>query len=146
MQQLIAHLFGDYILQNDWMALNKAKRTFPCLVHVVLYTIPFILVTHHFWALAAIMGSHFLIDRFGLARYLVYAKNKLLSLGNYPPWSMCDKTGYFDAQTPQHNEHAILQWKAVGHEVRPLWLTVWLTIVADNTLHLLFNWAALKWL
>ena len=35
---LLGHLAGDYLLQNDWMALNKKKQWLPCLVHCVLYT------------------------------------------------------------------------------------------------------------
>ncbi len=35
---LLGHLAGDYLLQNDWMALNKKKRWLPCLIHCSLYT------------------------------------------------------------------------------------------------------------
>jgi len=27
---IIGHLVGDYLLQNDWMALNKKKRSLNC--------------------------------------------------------------------------------------------------------------------
>ena len=27
MEQLILHLTGDYLLQSDWMALNKIKNS-----------------------------------------------------------------------------------------------------------------------
>jgi hypothetical protein len=39
---LLAHLIGDYILQNDWMAKNKKTNTWACIAHVLTYMIPFI--------------------------------------------------------------------------------------------------------
>lgn len=30
---LVGHLVGDYLLQNDYMALNKKKSSFHCMVH-----------------------------------------------------------------------------------------------------------------
>ena len=41
-EMLIGHLVGDYLLQNDWMAENKAKHKglgwLTCAVHCLLYT------------------------------------------------------------------------------------------------------------
>lgn len=138
--QLLAHLWGDYILQSDWMALNKSKRSWPCLVHVILYTACFLFVTTSWKALAVIGVTHFLIDRFGLARYVVWVKNHLApvtvvkELGSeiewmkrYPSfWQSCSVTGY--------------------SADRPIWLTLWLLIAADNTLHLTINYIALRYL
>jgi hypothetical protein len=42
MLQLLAHLWGDYLLQSEWMAQNKTKRNWPCLVHCALYSALFI--------------------------------------------------------------------------------------------------------
>jgi len=42
---IIGHLVGDYLLQNDWMALNKKKQVLPLLVHVVLWTLSVIVFT-----------------------------------------------------------------------------------------------------
>lgn len=44
MTQLLAHLFGDYVLQNHWMALNKTQRWWPAIVHATLYMLPFLIV------------------------------------------------------------------------------------------------------
>lgn len=141
MAQILSHLWGDYIFQSDWMALNKSKRSWPCLVHCLLYTACFLFVTRSVPALAVIFVTHFMIDRFGLARYLVWAKNHLGPVyrpgydeldpvprgpQRYDPWWMCSATGY--------------------SKDRPVWLTVWLLIVADNTLHLTINCVALRWL
>lgn len=128
--QLLAHLWGDYIFQSDWMALNKSKRSWPCLVHVILYTACFLFVTTSWKALAVIGLTHFVIDRFGLARYVVFAKNHMAPFTwmqtAYPAWSKCSVTGYDDS--------------------RPIWLTLWLLIAADNTLHLTINYLALRFL
>lgn len=40
---IIGHLVGDYLLQNDWMALNKKKECLPLTVHVVLWTLSVLL-------------------------------------------------------------------------------------------------------
>lgn len=120
--QFVAHLVGDYIIQSDWMANEKRKRSLAAGVHALTYTLPFLFLTLNPWALAVIAGTHFLIDRFGLARYVVWAKN--LPYPGSKPWAECRNTGYPDE--------------------RPAWLAVWLLIIADNTLHLICNALALK--
>lgn len=121
--QLVAHLVGDYIIQSDWMANEKRKRSLAAGVHAVTYTLPFLFLTLNPVALAIIAGTHFLIDRFGLARYVVWAKN--LPYPGSKPWAECRNTGYPDE--------------------RPAWLAVWLLIIADNTLHLICNAVALRY-
>ena len=74
MLQLILHLIGDYVTQSDWMAQNKTKAHFPAAAHALVYSLPFLLIGS--WqAFAVICATHFLIDRFRLARFVVYAKN-----------------------------------------------------------------------
>ncbi len=121
--QLVAHAVGDYILQSDWMASEKTKRSIAAAAHVFAYGLPFLLLSPSPLAMMVIAGSHFLIDRFRLARYVVWAKNWL---GPNRPWSECVATGY-----PAE---------------RPVWLATWLLIIADNVLHVLINAAALRWL
>ena len=90
------------------------------------------------WTKSACCASHFAIDRWRLARYVVWAKNWLAPWGRgelvnvvrlsgtgicvekapravppNKPWSVCKATGY-DPDRPQ-------------------WMTVWLLIIADNT-------------
>lgn len=123
MNQLILHLVGDYLTQSDWMATEKTKRTIPAAIHAAIYALPFLLLGN--WrAVLAIALSHFVVDRFRLARYVVFAKN---FMGwPFPRWSDCKATGY-----PSE---------------RPAWMTVWLMIAADNTIHLACNFAALLYL
>jgi len=121
--QLVAHAVGDYILQSDWMATEKTKQNLAAAAHALTYGIPFLFLAPSPLALAVIIGTHFVIDRFRLARYLVWAKNWL---GPNRPWSECVATGY-----PAD---------------RPAWLTVWLLIIADNVLHVLINGLSLYYL
>jgi hypothetical protein len=128
MEQLILHLIGDYLTQSDWMAHNKTKAWWPAYCHAMVYSAPFWLLTglseRGLWAWLVIFSTHLFIDRFRLARYLVWAKN-WLGPGNLP-WKDCSATGY--------------------RPDAPAWLAVWLMIIADNTLHLAINYAALRWL
>jgi hypothetical protein len=36
---IIGHIVGDYILQNNWMALNKKNSVMAALVHCIVYTV-----------------------------------------------------------------------------------------------------------
>jgi hypothetical protein len=120
---LLAHLVGDYLIQSDWMAAEKTKRWWPAVVHGVTYALPFLLITRSLPALVVIAGTHVVIDRYRLARHVVWAKNLLGPKRYRYPWSECSATGY--------------------HASRPVWLATWLLIIADNTMHLVINSAAL---
>lgn len=73
--QIVAHLVGDYVLQSDWMAATKTKKSVAALAHVLTYAIPFLFLRPSIWAMAFIIGTHFIIDRWRLARLVVWAKN-----------------------------------------------------------------------
>jgi hypothetical protein len=126
MQELILHLVGDYVTQSDWMANEKTKSHGPALVHAAVYSLPFLLLQPSATALVVILWSHFVIDRYRLARFVVYAKNWLAPRHYWYAWADCAGTGY--------------------HKDRPAWLAVWLMIAADNTLHLAINHLALRFL
>ena len=147
--QLIAHAVGDYVLQSDWMANEKTKKNVAALAHVVTYTLPFLFLTQSPLALLLIAGSHFIIDRWRLARYVCWLKNflapprtidneKQITPGGqvilvpkvtgtwWYSWSSCSKTGY--------------------PEGKPPWMAVWLMIITDNTMHVLCNGLVLYYL
>ena len=124
MEQLLLHLTGDYVLQTDWMARTKMRVTSAALCHAFVYTLPFLLLSPSATALAVICGSHFVIDRFRLARYVAFAKNK--ATGWHLRWDECSATGY----PPD----------------MPAGQAFWLMILVDNTMHLAINYAALRWL
>ena len=124
MEQLILHLFGDYITQTDWMATNKTKRTAVAVLHAAVYSLPFLLLGPSMVAIAVIFVTHAVIDRYRLARFVVFAKNWTTQPSLQ--WVDCNATGY--------------------HKDTPAWLAVWLLIVVDNAMHLAINYAALRWL
>jgi hypothetical protein len=128
MNELLAHLVGDYVLQNHWMANHKTKSSVAAAVHVALYVLPFLLITSSMWALIVIGATHFLIDRFRLAQYWVDF------------WGT-GKAGWLPTKLAERLPGGLdLPGDA------PPWLGVWLLIIVDNTLHLLINHFAIGWL
>lgn len=124
---VVLHFVGDYILQSDWMANNKTKSWLPAIAHALTYTIPFLIFTRSLFALAFIFGTHLIIDHYRLARYVVWAKNFLGPKSWWPkPWEECKATGY-------------------NPDVPPF-MSVWLMIIADNTIHIICNAFALSYL
>ena len=121
--QLLAHLVGDFVLQSDWMANNKSARTLATLAHAGCYLLPFLLITTNPLTLTVIGGTHFLIDHFRLARYVVWVRN--LPWPGSKPWRECRETG-FSAALPAH-------------------LSAWLLIIVDNTIHIAINGAAITY-
>lgn len=120
----MAHMVGDYLIQSHWMANAKTKHWRPALVHGATYTLPFILITQSPLALLVIGGTHALIDRYRLARYVVWFRNLLAPKA----WraSIKDATG-----SPADV---------------PMWLSGWLLFIADNIVHMLINIASVVWL
>lgn len=122
---VLAHMVGDYVIQTDWMAQEKTKRWLPAVAHAVSYGLPFLFITTDPAVLAVIVGTHAVIDRHRLARHVCWAKNQLSPAAYRHSWSECSGTGY--------------------HRDRPAWLATWLMIIADNTLHITINSAAIWW-
>ena len=137
--QILLHLVGDYVLQSDWMANEKTKRWLPALAHAVAYTVPFLLLTRSWEALAVIGLTHALIDRYRLARFVCWAKNFLS-----PPQRCVDRGG---DENDTHYGWPHLAWKncsGTGYSKdRPPWLAVWLMIIADNVIHIAINGVAI---
>lgn len=170
MEQLLLHLWGDYILQSDWMAQNKTKNSLAALIHAASYSAGFLLLRPSLSAALVIFGTHFFIDRFRLARYVVWAKNWMgmppryfymqwLRAGTTIPVRRWIEEGaeleglpieQSMAYPPQFLKTKRMPWEVCGETgyplSRPAWLAVWLLIIADNILHLTINYAALRWL
>lgn len=121
MSELLAHAFGDYVVQSDWMAAEKVKHHGPAAAHAASYAACFLPLTRSWKALAVIGGTHFVIDRWRLAKHVCWAKNQLAP------------SEYRPGHTP------------TGHSAdKPDWMAVWLLIIADNTMHLTINRWALR--
>ena len=63
MNPFVAHLIGDFILQNDWMAANKKISSAACLLHVFVYIVPFLVSNLQTWQIVLIGLQHFAQDR-----------------------------------------------------------------------------------
>lgn len=167
----IAHLVGDYMLQNHWMATRKTSSSIPAAVHVLLYVLPFLVLTQDWRAIAVIGGTHFLIDRFRLAKYWVefwgngvegQVIGRLMRLRGYELAEVLVKPyekqtrwvkrealkrhKYVLAQEGIFGAHAQLAQNSLPRiEPAPPFLSVWLLILVDNTMHLAINAATLIW-
>lgn len=119
-------MIGDYIIQTDHQAKEKTSKWWPAILHGTTYAIPFLFIVPSVPALLVIIGTHIIIDRFRLAKYLAWAKNQLAPKDFRPPRSAMLTTGY--------------------SEDTPIWLSTWLMIIADNTLHLIINTLAIVYL
>ena len=141
--QFVAHLVGDYILQSHWMATEKTRNNIAAAIHAICYTLPFMLVTQSFMALSAICASHFLVDRFRLARYIVWLKNGPFYL--YEPEPATNLNGWRDPPRLGFRQRLTVKpVTATGYpDDVPAWLSVWLLIITDNTVHLLCNGVAI---
>jgi hypothetical protein len=112
---------GDYLLQTHHQATVKTQEWGPALLHAATYTAAHLPLTRNWRALTVIGVTHAVIDRYRLARHVVWAKNQLAP-AEYRPTHTA--TGY--------------------PEDTPPWLAFWLLIAADNTLHLAINSVAIK--
>lgn len=89
MHWIYAHLIGDYLLQNDWMALNKKNNSRICAIHVLSYMIPFTFYGFEWWQLSLIGIQHFLQDRTNFVVWLMKAKgSEKFATGPCSPWSI----------------------------------------------------------
>ena len=120
---IIAHFIGDYWLQSGWMANEKTKRWWPAIVHGVVYTIPFLLVTQSPLALFVIASTHIVIDRYRLAKYLAFAKEFIAPKREWPRWDDSKDNYGFPSKVPT-------------------FLSSWLVFIIDNTCHMLINFFA----
>ena len=118
-EQLIFHLIGDYVTQNNWMANNKTARTVTgfvaCYIHCILYSLPFLYWGITTWAI--VFNTHFLIDRYRLANYVCSLKNgRWLDVSNsgFPPET-------------------------------PAFISTWVMIIVDNTMHICCNYIPIRY-
>ena len=120
MIQALLHLIGDYIIQNDWMALNKKKLTWKgelaCQVHCITYALPFLFIGSPM-AVFCIYFSHYIVDRTNIVGWFIAIRNGVFHTKNF----------------------------GFGMD-RPFVISIWLYIITDNIFHVLFNFLILKYL
>lgn len=123
------HLMGDYIFQNDWMANEKTKHFLPAFIHATIYSLPFLMVVNwRFWLIIYI--THFFIDRYRLAVYWI----RLVNIKDYGR---------------NYNDYYVSSWrfndnKNFGYgKDKPVFISLWLMIIIDNSWHLVINSASI---
>ncbi len=95
---IVGHLVGDYLIQNDWMALNKKRSTLPCVIHCLLWTSSVQLFSG--WntlpgcaswiSFLVLFATHFTQDRTNIIRYWMTRINRQPKFSEPPmaPWSI----------------------------------------------------------
>ena len=129
---ILAHLVGDYIIQNNWMAQKKTSAWWPAIVHGVVYSIPYAFVLWlltgsvlEYWpALLVIGGTHVVIDRFRLVKQMIWALNQVAPRASRYSWAEAKQNGGYSAGMP-------------------VWMSTWLMIIVDNSCHLVINTVAI---
>ena len=131
---LFGHLFGDYLFQNDWMALNKKDEWWPCIIHCCMYTL---------WILIFLIP---LIYDFDIVKALI------LTGGIFLSHVILDRTHLIDRWFRFTRGRS---WKRLGtfyakkekelEDIARVVFTAIVQTVADNTIHLLlmFLWCCL---
>ena len=93
---LIGHLVGDYLLQTDWMALNKKKSSIACTVHCLMWLLSVGLFsgwvwTAPLWVAPFLYVTHYLQDRTGIILWwmkLPWKDQTQFATGPCSPWSI----------------------------------------------------------
>lgn len=139
MLQLILHAIGDYLVQNDFMALNKKKKGWyghiACQIHCITYTLPF----WYFYGWKVALGvylSHFIIDRYHIIEVFLALRNGLI------------KKPFIDSDGVKHTIwYQLTNVDNFGYSPeRPVLITVWLYIIVDNIFHIISNYLCINYL
>ena len=131
-EAILGHFVGDYIFQNQWMAVGKShpgwRGHLACTVHVLLYTLAVALFTGwHPLFLLVIAVPHWIIDRWSLATYWLRAKN---GFWMKDVWSL--KPG------------DQIKFETLGLNVWKVAFAAPVYIFNDNTLHWVCIWFTVK--
>ena len=123
---LLGHLVADYLLQNNWMALNKSHNWKICVLHCVIYSFCICLFL---WKLSPLLFvlvflTHYPIDRYSLGQKwldLVKGRNVLEA-------AFIKEDDYKDG----------VDFRAIRVAFSAL-----VYVVADNTLHFVLMWGVI---
>ena len=127
---IIAHFLADFILQTDWMAINKSKRWDALFVHVGIYTLVMLIVTWSIPLAVVTFGAHFLTD----------AATSRVARGFWPILPFGDGT-FYDAEGTLVDS---LRYRGIGLKRSRHWFFV--TIGFDQVLHYAQLFLTASWL
>jgi hypothetical protein len=129
---ILGHLVGDYLLQNNWMALNKKKHQNVAIIHCLIYTFCILIfVLPEIWAAAKLMGILWMlvvIPSIYFSHYLIDSTN------------IVDKwLGFIGGRSYESTKQYLMNETPTEEQKRYMVsYTALVQTVADNTLHLLF--------
>jgi hypothetical protein len=133
MDYLIGHLVGDYLLQNDWQAMNKKANSLKgwaaCLVHCILYTIAVCACTGWWrWDLVCLVFlSHFPFDKtYIIAWYMIRVGAFERIIGEHETMLMSRDPLLLEIWSR-------LNASQINHKT-------WAYLFVDNTVHLTLLW------
>lgn len=118
LKQIFAHMIGDFVLQNQWMASNKYDNYLVALIHGAFYTVPFLILFGFCWQLIPICILHTLIDHYKVP--LLWAKFWGIGMDGWLPQRIL-KSKNNTKEAPDHIKH-------------------WLWIILDQIMHLTINY------
>ena len=86
----LGHLVGDYLIQNDWMAMGKKRSTLICSVHCALWTLAVCAFAGlGLWQAGVLFAAHFAQDRTNIIAWWMDAVGqKAFRTGPCAPWSI----------------------------------------------------------
>lgn len=141
---LLCHLVGDYVLQSHVMATRKTSSWKWAAIHATFYTIPFVGLAllagmSPGWvaALAVIAGTHAAIDRLGIAARWC----RFYGVGHPGLWWTRADVAAYRAEKAKAGPVA----SDDTFPAPPPFIGAWLTIIVDNTMHLLINTTAIAY-
>lgn len=134
---MLGHFVGDYLLQNQYMAVDKSfpgwRGHIACTVHILLYTMAVLIFTgmlHNVGFILAVAIPHWIIDRWSLAKYWLRYKN------GYHEDNIWDQAPVCAAPSPNQLQRNV--WKIAF--AAPVY------IMNDNTLHWVCLWLTVKYM
>lgn len=169
MPPVLAHFIADWLFQSQYMASDKVKSAVPALLHVAVYGLVFWVLVGPSWAaLAVIVGTHYVIDRYRLARHVNWAANFIAPIRRLTPWERrnlgrppADREpsgpGSHGWPASEAVDGMLIRWRSTN----PPWsecstygsppgvpdhIAFMVLIAVDQIMHLVCNYAALRWL
>lgn len=128
---ILAHLLGDYVFQNNWMANQKTSRWGPALIHGAIHSLIYYALAvwvapleTPLWQIIlgvlVIGATHAVIDRYRLVKQAIWGINQAAPRSSRYTWAEAKANAGYEEKTP-------------------VWMKTWLMIIFDNTVHLTIN-------
>lgn len=120
---IVGHLVGDYLLQNDWMALNKKRSMTICAIHCFIWANCVMIFagwfTNH-WAFTVLYCTHLVQDHSDIVK-------SWMSMIGQKQFMKCDDFDLTDMRVVPG-------------------LGPWSVIVVDNVWHILTIWVVWRFI